>query len=351
MWLQARQVWMYFRLYQDVPRLKNRDIWNPAVKGADFLLKCLVEKNSCTRCPFSVTKDGQAIKIQRNLFSECFFVMAMSETWRATNVDKYKVAAVSFMQKIRHWCIVDDSALGADDLPGTTKTSKLAVAMMSLCLCEQMHISNLQWENLSGDEEKLEDWSVRNLLSHVQRSGTVVLESVSLSGQEIPGADGRLYVPGHAIECGWFLLQHALQCNNVMLAEKACLCFIDAAFSKGWDADNGGLFYFLDADGYCPLQLEWNMKLWWPHCEAMIAFILSYKFKKETRLLDNFVKVAEYTFSKFSDKKGEWYGYLNRKGEVSSNFKGGPWKGCFHVPRAMLMCENILLELIDSCDK
>ncbi|CAB3987027.1 ribonuclease UK114-like [Paramuricea clavata] len=39
--------------------------------------------------------------------------------------------------------------------------------------------------------------------------------------------------------------------------------------------------------------------------------------------------------SKFTDSKhGEWYGYLNEKGELTHRFKGGPFKGCFHVPPA-----------------
>ena len=37
-----------------------------------------------------------------------------------------------------------------------------------------------------------------------------------------------------------------------------------------------GIFYFLDAKGHCPVPLEWSMKLWWPHCEAMIAYALVY---------------------------------------------------------------------------
>lgn len=43
------------------------------------------------KCSLVVTRDGKAIKIQRSLFSECFYLMAMSEVGRATGVEKYKV--------------------------------------------------------------------------------------------------------------------------------------------------------------------------------------------------------------------------------------------------------------------
>jgi N-acylglucosamine 2-epimerase len=33
-----------------------------------------------------------------------------------------------------------------------------------------------------------------------------------------------------------------------------------------------------------------------------------------------------------SDKEhGEWFGYLNEHNEVTHKFKGGPYKGCFHM--------------------
>ena len=56
---------------------------------------------------------------------------------------------------------------------------------------------------------------------------------------------------------------------------------------------------------------------------------------------------AEYALAHFSDAAGggEWYGYCDRDGRVTHPFKGGPYKGCFHVPRALLKCEAILERL------
>lgn len=47
-------------------------------------------------------------------------------------------------------------------------------------------------------------------------------------------------------------------------------------------------------------QLEWSMKLWWPHCEALIAFLMAYSQTKKPELLDRFSQVYEYTFSHVS---------------------------------------------------
>ena len=49
-------------------------------------------KNPATgKCNFLVTADGRVVKIQRKIFSECFYMMAMCELARATKDDKYKV--------------------------------------------------------------------------------------------------------------------------------------------------------------------------------------------------------------------------------------------------------------------
>lgn len=42
------------------------------------------------------------------------------------------------------------------------------------------------------------------------------------------------------------------------------------------------------------------MKLWWPHSEAMIAFLMGYSDSGDPALLHLFYQVAEYTFRQVS---------------------------------------------------
>lgn len=44
------------------------------------------------------------------------------------------------------------------------------------------------------------------------------------------------------------------------------------------------------------------MKLWWPHCEALIAFLLAYSHTKKPELLERFYEVYHYTFSHVSSQ-------------------------------------------------
>jgi len=105
------------------------------------------------------------------------------------------------------------------------------------------------------------------------------------------------------------------------------------------DKKYGGIFYFMDSKGKPPLSLEWDQKLWWVHLEALFALIMGYSLTGNDKCREWFEKIHNYAWKHFPDpENGEWFGYLNRQGETLITIKGGKWKGCFHVPRALFRC-------------
>ncbi|KAK7102998.1 N-acylglucosamine 2-epimerase-like [Littorina saxatilis] len=342
-WLEARQVWMYARLYNEVDRFKTAEMLEAAENGGKFVLAHM-KRQDTGKCYLSLTRQGLPLKTQRTIFSECFYLMAMSELHRATGDAQYREEAVAMMSRILCWVLEDDSGLGREKLAGNTPVSSLAVPMMLLCLIDQLTTMD---PALAANYDETEQWCLEEVNKHVQRNGTVVLENVTPDGKELPGSAGRLMTPGHAIEAGWFLLQIAKTKGDKTLQTLAIDTFITTSFSRGWDPEFGGLFYFVDADGESPVQLEWDMKLWWAHNETMIAMLMAYTETGDTKLLANFATVFDYSYSHFVDTAhGDWYGYLNRRGEITHKFKGGPWKGFFHLPRCLMMCEKMLEDLI-----
>ena len=142
------------------------------------------------------------------------------------------------------------------------------------------------------------------------------------------------------------MLEWACRVGDDAVAAKA-VQLADWSWDAGWDdaRHGGGLKYFVDAEGRDDVCfLERDMKLWWPHCEAMVAMLLAFERTRDGRHWARFEQAAEYALAHFSDAAGggEWYGYCDRDGRVTHPFKGGPYKGCFHVPRALLKCEAIL---------
>ncbi|ESO84343.1 hypothetical protein LOTGIDRAFT_236307 [Lottia gigantea] len=343
-WLQGRQIWTYSTLIRHVPEVFGTEkdkILDFVEKSAKFLIYKVKDRET-NRCPFSTTPTGLAIKYQRSIYTEIFFTMAMIELYSVTNNDLYKEEGLKMLDKIIYWTQEDDTELGRTVLPGTTPIQTLAVPMVVLSL----GLLPLPEDRMTKYRE-IEEKCVKDIMKHIQRNGKVILENVSPDGTELPGSIGRLMNPGHAIECGWFLLEYAKKSGNSELKQIALDKFIMGAFESGWDAKHQGLFYFLDVDGWSPTQLEWDMKLWWPHTEALIAFLMAYDQTQDKKYLDLFEKVFDYCYQHFVDKEnGEWFGYLNRQGDVTHTFKGGPWKGCFHVPRCLMMCQLILKKLL-----
>nr|XP_028567880.1 N-acylglucosamine 2-epimerase [Podarcis muralis] len=343
-WLQGRQVWMYSRLYRKVPRFRRPELLQAARAGGEFLLAHARVAPPSQKCAFVLTRDGRPVKIQRTIFSECFYVLGLDELGRATGEPRYQREALAMMEAIVHWVREDPSELGRPLLAGAIPHDSMAVPMMLLNLVDQLSEGDAE---AASRFSELGGWSAQRILMHVQRDGAAVLENVSEEGEALPGCLGRQQNPGHAIEAGWFLLRYAQRQQDSDLVAQAVEKFMKEPFRLGWDPEHGGLFAFQDVDGLCPTQLEWKMKLWWPHTEAMIAFLMGFAETRDQELLERFVQVAKYAFAKFSDpQEGEWFGYLTQEGKVALTIKGGPFKGCFHVPRALCICEEILESLV-----
>jgi N-acylglucosamine 2-epimerase len=331
LWLQGRAVWMFARLYREQ---RNPQWLQMAMQGAQFLRKHGRTRDG--RVYFAVTRDGRPIHIQRKIYSEVFYVLAMIAMYQTTDAASYRDEAMAMFERIyelwRH-----PTRLGRPRLAGRFRGSVLAEPMVFLCMLEELAAAGV-----IAPYAHLRRRMVDRALLHIKPEQERVLEYVGPSGETVQGPRGRLMNPGHAIELGWFMLHYAQAANRPDIAEIA-LKTIEWSLRVGWDKKHGGLLYFLDCDGRPPLQLEWSMKLWWPHCEALYATILAWTITRDRRWLRWHEKIRIYAFKHFGDPAcGEWYGYLDREGRPTHQLKGGEWKGFFHLPRALLYCAAAL---------
>lgn len=334
-WLQGRETWLFSKLYRTV---EQKPRWlEMARSGAEFLKNKALMNND--RLPFRMTDEGKPVYVQRKIFSECFYVMAMAEYSRASGDESYAREALRMFEKVWEWAF-DWSKVGRPSYSGETSLQSLAVPMILMNLIEELTDGRAEpFGRELADCQKA-------FLKHVKSDEKRVYEFVRPDGSlclELP--EGRQLNPGHAIEAGWFLQHWAERQNNDELSQLA-QNVVRWSHAEGWDKERGGLFYFLDARKFSPVQLEWNMKLWWPHCEALYAHLLNFRLTRSAEDWALFETTKNYTFEHFPDRThGEWYGYLDRDGRVSQSFKGGPYKCAFHVPRALLLCWNTLKAL------
>lgn len=338
-WLQGRQVWMLSKLYLDKG---DASLLDASRLGAEFLREHAVGENG--RAFFQLARDGAPIGLQRKIFSECFLVMAYAEYARASGDASFRARALALFERVLA-LVEDPTPLGRPELAGQRAGQDLAVPMILLNLVAELRgAPGSETFDDRDDYDAIERDCVRRVMLHFDRERRLVREHVAPDGGLIDAPEGRLLNPGHVVEAAWFLAEYARRIGDEQLAGDA-FAMMEGALDVGWDQEHGGLYYFLDAEGFSPLQLEWSMKLWWPHCEAMIGALVAWRATGEARWWARFEEVATWAMDRFCDPEyGEWFGYLTREGEVSQRFKAGPYKGCFHVPRALWMCERLLAQ-------
>ncbi|PWE01101.1 AGE family epimerase/isomerase [Marinilabilia rubra] len=332
-WLQAREVWMFSMLYN---RVEQKPEWlECARQGGEFLKK--YGHDGFGNWYFSLTREGKPLIQPYNIFSYTFAAMAFAQLGLATGNQEYTNLAKTTYDRILER---QENPKGRYNkaYPGTRHLKNFALPMIMCNL-------NLEMEHILGADYVKE--SATKLMDEVlnvfyRPECGLVVENVNEDGSLSDTFDGRLLNPGHAIEAMWFIMDLAERMDKKDIIEQAQQITLQT-LKHGWDEKYGGIFYFMDAKNRPPQQLEWDQKLWWVHIESLISLLKGYRLTGSKESLEWFEKVHQYTWAYFKDEQyPEWYGYLNRQGDVSLNLKGGKWKGCFHVPRGLYQCWQTL---------
>jgi N-acylglucosamine 2-epimerase len=332
-WPQGREVWMFSSLFN---KFENRPEWlEMALHGAKFLMEH--GRNKDGDWYFSLNRQGQPLVDAYNIFSDCFATMAFGQLSIATGDKEHaRIAKTTFDNILKR----SDNPKGKYNktIPATRPLKGFSLPMI---LCNL----SLEIEHLLPKEmvEETIEKCIREVMEvfYDEKSG-LIMENVQPDGSFSDSFEGRLLNPGHAIEAMWFIMDLSVRLKRPELAEKAVKIIL-RTLQYSWDKEYGGIYYFLDVKGYPPQQLEWDQKLWWVHVETLISLIKGYALTSNQECLEWFEKVHDYTWAHFPDPgHGEWFGYLNRRGEVLLPLKGGKWKGCFHVPRGLYQIYSTL---------
>lgn len=346
-WLNGRAAWVFALLCETYG---ERADWKAAAYSClDFLNQYCIDPAD-GRMYFSVTREGKPLRKRRYFFSETFYTIANAQSYRSFG----DLQALGTARKYYDFLLAmyDDPA--ADPFKITPKV--YAETRSGRAFARPMILLNVTHEMHRCDPERAELYESRggSLTSDIFRyfykeDFGVFLESVGPNGEFLAdAAGGRTINPGHTIEGVWFLLNQAKLSGDAGLVRKAASIF-DRATELGWDERYGGILAFIDALNFPPEQLEHDMKLWWPMTETLISAVMLYEMTGETKYWEWFVKADAYSFERFADPAyGEWFGYLRRDGTPTDPpCKGNLFKGCFHVPRALLLVDACLGRLVD----
>jgi N-acylglucosamine 2-epimerase len=338
MWLQGRQVWLFSMLYNNVE--KKQEWLDFALHGAKFMEKH--GRAADGTWYFSLTREGRPLVQPYNIFSDCFATQAFGQLYKATGIERYADIALTTFYSIlnrtnnpkRQW---------SKAIEGTRPLKNFALPMI---LCNL----SLEIEHLlppSVVDSLIKDCIHEVMDVFYDKKTGLILENVAPDGSFVDCFEGRHLNPGHVIEAMWFVMDLAKRLGDNALIERAKDLTLKH-IEYGWDKQYGGIFYFLDIKGNPSQHLEWDQKLWWVHVETLIALLKGYKLTNDEHCFRWFEKMHDYTWQHFADPEyGEWFGYLNRRGEVLLPLKGGKWKGCYHIPRALYQCWKMLDDLVN----
>lgn len=340
-WMQGRCGWMYSYIYNNIN--KNPGYLQMAKSAIDFATAHCIDPVD-GRMYFTVTRDGKPLRKRRYWFSETFYIIANAEYYMATGEKCYLATAKEYYDFVYGmYCdpSVDPFKITPKSCDETRALKTLANPMIMLNVTAVMRDAD------RADKTRYDE-IITGLIADIKcfhsNEYGAMMENVTLDNKIVlESAPCRVVNPGHDIECSWFLLEEGLKRDDKEIIDFAKRIF-DEAFARGWDEEYGGITYFKDVLGKPVEAYEHDMKLWWPHNEAVIASLMFYKATGENRYANIFEKVTDYAFTQFSDPEyGEWLGYLHRDGTPTlPACKGHTYKGPFHVMRMLAKCLTLL---------
>ncbi len=332
MWMQWRIVYMFAVFYR---QLRPEPRWlEIARNGFDFLTAH--GKSDDGTYYFSLNRKGEPSMAPSNIFSDCFAAMGAAALFAATGEEIYRTEARTAMNNyIRRM----DNPKGRWEKAMSGKPKRLShghfmiLANLGCVMKECLGSNEYDRQTAAAVETVLEKFWNPEL--------RVLFENVNPHGSfDLLSCEGRFINPGHALESMWFVMNYAEQRGDHAMIEKAA-GIVKAELAFGTDPEYGGLFYFMDALHKPHLELQWDMKLWWPHCEALNAVLYAYRLTGDEYFRHKFEEIDRWTWEHFRDPQyPEWFGYLNRRGEPTHLLKGGKWKTMFHLPRCLFIASR-----------
>ena len=337
-WHQGRCLWMFSKLYNEFGKKPE---WLEAAKcGYDFINKYCFAENG--HMYFRVTRDGKPLVERRYYFSEAFAVMGYIEYYKATGLEESKKRAIDLFDKMIYY-FTTPGVFQPKVNPNTRKNRGHSMVMIMMSVAQEMRKieSNPKYEKLISD---CLDTIIKFFIKPEEKA---LFETVGPNGERLNSPEGRLINPGHSMETAWFMMREAIHRKDKAIMELAIEVLM-WSLELGWDKEQDGILYFVDIEGKPVVSLEWDMKLCWTHCEAMIALAYAYLYTKDEKYMVWLDKIKDYSFKHFSDgDHPEWFGHLHRDGTPVNYIKGSDWKGPFHNVRAFMM----LTQLFDKMAK
>ncbi|MBN1345907.1 MAG: AGE family epimerase/isomerase [Phycisphaerae bacterium] len=335
LWSQWRAVWVFSTLYQ---RFEPRPEWRQAAEGI-YRFVAKHGRDDDGRTVFCLDRSGAIKEGYTSIYADAFALSGLTEYFRMTGDPRAERLAREIFPLVK-----------ADlDRPGTYPTDPHRIPpgfrahgpsmIFSLVFYELGTLLNDSTIRQAGLD------LTRDVFDHFLRPEDGLLhEFIRLDNTLDESPECRVIVPGHVIEDMWFQI-HILQRQRDESGVRRACELIEPHLALGWDAERGGIYHAVDTGG-STAAVAWKFadtKLWWPATEALYALLLAYEKTSATWCLPWYWKVHDYAFTHYPDREhGEWRQRLDVDGKPLTKTVALPVKDPFHLPRALLLCTEVL---------
>lgn len=322
-WFVGRSLWSFSLAY----RLADP---KPEYLDACEVLYSFLDK--CTRpdgtLPFTCDRDGGNEHYRHLYYSEAFAAIGCAQYYRICHKEEVWQRAEKFFDICYGFYKNPETKV---PFPGDTiPYSCFGIEMIMLNLAQFMRNAANAEGKADPKYDALAKETIYNMINggHISDEEKVVREYLPITDTQLKPPQLDYTCPGHVYEAAWFVLcEGEVQDDDDIRA--LGLKLLDYALPEGFEKEIS-----LVVTGINDPDL--NNYIWWPQCEAIVAYHLGYNISKNEKYLKIAKQLEEFSFAHFADhENGEWYTEVDKDGNVVNSDKGTILKGPFHLPRML----------------
>lgn len=330
-WSQGRALWTFSAMYNRIE--KKQEYLDMANGLFGYLSK--IERNPDKSWNYLYDENGKMLEDSISIYVDGFVLAGMTEYYIATKNEEAKAIAIEiFEQTYKRINTPGSFRVAPYVIPDGMKTHgvNMIFSFFYTCLARATGRDDIREAGHSLAMEVLNSFYVKEK--------DAVLEFVNVDGSFSDTPEGRTCVPGHVIECMWFLINIFEESGETENIEKCC-ALIKRHIELGLDKEKGGLRLALDIDGKEPIF--WGKptyKPWWVQVETLVATAYAYKHTKDEWFKEIHEKVCEFAFANYPNGYGDWINWLDKDGNPAET-AALPVKDPFHLPRGLMYLSEL----------
>lgn len=338
--LNARILWTFAAAYRE---LKNPEYLAAAERAKNYIFDHFFDTLSGGTY-WSLDYKGQPLDTKKQIYSQAFFIYALSEYHLATTDAKCRDTAISLFKLIeehsfdtvqngyfeaysRDWQLLNDLRLSEKD------------ANEKKTMNTHLHI-------LEAYTNLYRTWKADHLAKQLRNLINLFTEKIidpktnhlNLFFAENWECKSNITSYGHDIESSWLLYEAACVLGDEkLIAETAKISLkITEASMEGLQPDGSIIYEKNTITEHIDTERHW-----WPQAEAVVGFYNAYELTADVDFLQKAVKSYEYIRAYLTDREnGEWFWSCNSDGTLNhTDDKAGFWKCPYHNGR---MCLEII---------